>query len=142
MRRLSAAGLLLLLALAGCGVDEPAGAPSPSVLGPAGPVVTAPAEPEPDPQPSSQEPHPEPSTVAPGLREAYLAELRDIDPRLAEDEALAVTRGEDTCEDLGAGEYPDAQLVARVRQRFSADDLQLDDEQARRVIDGLRRTLC
>lgn len=127
VRPLTPALLAATLLLAACSAPGPAptGTPAPPSSSAPGPVT-----------PSAPITH----WASPAEVDAYLAQLRDIDPRLADNPAEAVGRAELTC--IEAAATPADRLLVEVQRRYSDGALQLDDEQAHRVLDALRRHMC
>lgn len=112
---------------------------------PAEPTTTRPApvvaSVEPSPTESLGTPPPSDPPAIDPAPQGYLDELAVIDPRLAADRDRALERGQDTCAELDRNLAEEQQLI-KVRERFSTNELALDDEQTRRVIDAVRRRLC
>lgn len=73
-------------------------------------------------------------------QQAYLADLRAIDPALAKDHVKAVRNGENACEDFNAGKPGDT-VVKDLIESFKGQS-KLSGEQATSVIDSASKHLC
>ncbi|MFC0600113.1 hypothetical protein [Streptomyces palmae] len=90
------------------------------------------------PQAESAVPSPDPAQTADLLRR-----LRAIHPALAADEAKAVSRARNVCDDAQWTEGDDTAVGARAAQRFSGGDVPtLGPEQGVRIVTAVRESFC
>lgn len=98
-------------------------------------------KPKPDKTPTSKPAAPggippEPTGVE---REAYLAALKAIDPKLVADEDKAIDAGRNQCSSLDGGAKDPDNTAA---QRFSMGGNTVDEVEAKAINTALRATLC
>ncbi|MFF3733059.1 hypothetical protein ACFYXM_22765 [Streptomyces sp. NPDC002476] len=72
-------------------------------------------------------------------RDAYLAAIKAVDPRIVEDEEKAIDAGRNQCSSLAKPNGKEDWLAA---QRFGNDARPLRDEQGKALNEALRKTLC
>ncbi|WP_327258561.1 hypothetical protein [Streptomyces sp. NBC_01240] len=72
-------------------------------------------------------------------RAAYLAAIKAVDPRIAEDEEKAIDAGRNQCSSLAGGGAKVDWLAA---QRLGNDARPLTDAQGKQLNTALRETLC
>ncbi|MFI9624535.1 hypothetical protein [Streptomyces sp. NPDC052042] len=72
-------------------------------------------------------------------RDAYLAAIKAIDPRIVEDEGKAIDAGRNQCASLRRGSKKPDRAAA---QRFGNDARPLTDEQGKALNEALRKTIC
>lgn len=103
-------------ALAGCGTtSEPAAAPAPVTVS---------------------------ETDLTDQEAQFLADLEAVDPDLVTKEDRALRRAENVCLDIEQGKN-DEMIVDNTRQRYSnGTTVNLDMDQARRIVDSARANVC
>ncbi|NAZ82232.1 DUF732 domain-containing protein [Kineococcus sp. R8] len=143
----AAAGLLALSALSACTTSQE------DMAGPderSTPLGTSPTA-EPTVTPSAPDEYPDesgyPSSTpvpTPGAQQvtALAGQLAGIDPALAADPARLATQAQQTCQDLADGKS-ETQVVGNVSSQFTVPGgPEVTPEQAQRILDAVRSTVC
>ncbi|WP_405195165.1 hypothetical protein [Streptomyces anulatus] len=71
--------------------------------------------------------------------DAYLAAIRDVDPKIVQDEEKSIDAGRNQCASLA---NPNDKIDWLAAQRFGNDTLPLTDAQGKQLNAALRATLC
>ncbi|MFD3790792.1 hypothetical protein [Streptomyces cyaneofuscatus] len=139
MRRttaLLAASAAVLLALTACSTEPEPDAPA------AGPTASAPAAVGTVDSGDSSEAEKAagiPDAPTGAALDAYLAAIRDVDPKIVQDEEKAIDAGRNQCASLA---NPNDKIDWLAAQRFGNDARPLTDEQGKHLNTALRATLC